>query len=313
MAIDSDDESKVKILGRDCFFIGVGPTKTCTSWMDQMFRQHPEVDLPMHVKETFFFSSESQGGLDRYETLYGDASGKVAGEFGPTYFSDNRAIQAIKKIDNAKIIISLRDPVERSVSHFLHSFAKGRAKKIDPDFFSNPNVYRSSFYCYWVKRWIEAVGEENVILIDSRMVADSYTSVLSGISSFIGVSDIPWTSPEKRVGEGISPRFPILSKFMAGAASVFRSWGFHKFVNLMKKIGLKGVAFKNGKVSFEEAGVDTKFLEFLRNEFESSIKFYSDIFDDGTGFASGNKANALLDLMYEQSPDAVAIPEKVLR
>lgn len=64
--------------------------------------------------------------LNEYEQLYANAKGYEAiGECSPGYFSDQFAVNNIyKTIPDVKIILLLRDPIERAYSHFLFSVQK---------------------------------------------------------------------------------------------------------------------------------------------------------------------------------------------
>ena len=45
-------------------FVGVGPPKCATTWLDAMLRQHPKIFLPKHQKEVFYFDWYHDRGYD---------------------------------------------------------------------------------------------------------------------------------------------------------------------------------------------------------------------------------------------------------
>ena len=66
--------------------VGVGPQRTGSTWLDVQLRRHPELALPAHVKETFFFDRHWSRGLDDYRAHF--ASGgpdALAPEAGPRW------------------------------------------------------------------------------------------------------------------------------------------------------------------------------------------------------------------------------------
>lgn len=130
-------------------FLVIGAQKCGTNWIAQMLSQHPEISVPTK-KSYFFFNKISKelhffDNLQRYE--YGlewykswfriSPSTKAAGEFTPNYLwtneSDNRAEKGWsipelvhKHYPTLKLIVCLRNPVERAISAYYHHIRKGR-------------------------------------------------------------------------------------------------------------------------------------------------------------------------------------------
>ena len=100
----------------------VGPAKTGTSWVDRVLRTVDGVCLPHKVKETFFFDKHFDKGMQWYlEQFPQDRSGDLMVEVAPTYFFSDAAPERIAEtIPDAQIVVTLRDPVRRAVSHYLN-------------------------------------------------------------------------------------------------------------------------------------------------------------------------------------------------
>lgn len=66
----------------------------------------------------------------QYLQLFADADGaRIVGEASPTYLADPEAPRLIKAaIPRAKVLVSLRDPVERAFSHYLMMLNNGTAR-----------------------------------------------------------------------------------------------------------------------------------------------------------------------------------------
>jgi len=45
-------------------FVVVGPQKAGTTWIDEVLRRHPDVELPSMTKETFFLISDIRRALN---------------------------------------------------------------------------------------------------------------------------------------------------------------------------------------------------------------------------------------------------------
>ncbi|NBC16502.1 MAG: sulfotransferase, partial [Bacteroidetes bacterium] len=120
-------------------FLIVGAAKAGTTSLYRYLRQHPDVYMPASIKETFFFSrasvTEASGPGRRYGTqavtswsdyadLFADANAQPArGEACTAYlYFYDEAIPEIRKYLGAgvRIVIILRDPVERAYSNYMH-------------------------------------------------------------------------------------------------------------------------------------------------------------------------------------------------
>ncbi len=122
-------------------FIIVGAAKSGTTSLYYYLMQHPNIYMPKQIKETNFlckWERESYAGyktsfipteinsIDEYHQLFhqADKQHKAIGEASNAYLYFNhltipRMLEVLGK--DIKIIISLRNPVERAYSNYLHT------------------------------------------------------------------------------------------------------------------------------------------------------------------------------------------------
>lgn len=110
------------------FFI-VGAPKAGTTSIYSYLVQHPEIFMPAR-KEPYFFGQwrrNSEEDLRDYLRLFrGVPESKVAGEASTTYLYLQSAAEEIKAFrPDAKIIIMLRNPVDRAYSQYWHHVRLG--------------------------------------------------------------------------------------------------------------------------------------------------------------------------------------------
>ena len=112
-------------------FIGVGAQKSGTSWIYACLYEHPEICAP--IKEIHYFSRERnfKKGIEWYKNIFNTCKkGQLKGEFSTTYLYDGKTPDRIKKeFPNTKIIISLRNPVDRAFSHYRNEIKGGHIPK----------------------------------------------------------------------------------------------------------------------------------------------------------------------------------------
>mgnify|MGYP006439820863 CR=1 FL=1 len=119
-------------------FIIVGAQKAGTTSLFRYLTSHPQIKAPFKTKEIHFFDGglESEDnykkGLKWYKShfpLKSKMYNKLTYEASPLYLFHPCAPKRIKKdIPDVKIIILLRNPVERSISHYFHELRKGRER-----------------------------------------------------------------------------------------------------------------------------------------------------------------------------------------
>ena len=103
-------------------FLGIGAQKAGTTYLYSLLSEHPQVFLSS-PKELHFFSLHYQKGLAWYQDQFKfAATDKCCGEITPYYMFHPLASKRIRKhLPNVKLIVLLRDPVERALSQFFHS------------------------------------------------------------------------------------------------------------------------------------------------------------------------------------------------
>lgn len=98
-------------------FLSIGPIRSGTSTLWEYFRRHPQVHVPSE-KEVHFFDRHYDLGIDRYENLF-DEGFSVRGELTPSYLFHLDRIK--KHYPDIKLILHIRDPIERYVSEVSHN------------------------------------------------------------------------------------------------------------------------------------------------------------------------------------------------
>src|SRR6056297_562433 len=102
-------------------FIGIGAQKAGTSSIFHFLKEHPEI-CTSSKKEIHFFDKEYNylKGIKFYRKFFNNCSSKnIKGEFTPRYIYHPKVAQRIKKyFPDVKLIVSLRNPIERAISHY---------------------------------------------------------------------------------------------------------------------------------------------------------------------------------------------------
>jgi hypothetical protein len=225
-------------------FIFVGPQRTASSWLDRALRSHPEIELPSLTKETFYFDTNFERGPAWYQGHFPSASHRcLRGEIGPTYFHNDVARRRIsERAPTVKVIIGIRDPIERTFSLLRHEHAKGRIDDLETGLEAEPWIAESGRYAEHIPAWEATFGTERILYFWQSDTADDPERAYAEVCDFLGVAEhaLPADSAEK-FGVGMVPRFRAAARVAAFSARRLRALGLHRVVELGKKAGLRKV------------------------------------------------------------------------
>ena len=190
----------------DPTFLVIGAQKCGTSWLEHMLRQHPDIFAPK-AKELRFFTRKYDKGLDWYRDQFAAHSGeKEIGEFTPNYLwscSNEQEIKELKLHTNIyemvhghypdlKLIVALRDPVQRAISAYYHFI---RSRKIAPnsqimDVGHTNGILTMGFYAQQIRNWLRFFAPEQFLfLIYEDDIVQNKEKTLKRIFQFLEVDD----------------------------------------------------------------------------------------------------------------------------
>ncbi|AIA54965.1 sulfotransferase family protein [Acidithiobacillus caldus] len=193
----------------------VGAVKCGTTSLYAYLRQHPQIFFP-EMKEPHFYTrpqpAPEQAHLiqyvadaDDYAKLYAHAGGYPwRGDASPSYLWSAQAAQRIRAdVPQARILILLRDPVQRAYSQYLMDFREG---VVNDDFYTillrdwqRPDkgwgvsqlYVELGQYLDQVRRYRELFGPEQVRVYLLEELKRDARAVLLDIADFLGIDPAP--------------------------------------------------------------------------------------------------------------------------
>ncbi len=151
-------------------FIGIGAQKCASTWVYKVLQDHPEVGLSW-PKELNFFSYYYDRGYQWYFNHFlALPVTKVMGEVSPSYFCDLSAPARAASFDaKLRIVVTLRDPVERAFSNHLHEIRIKQFSGADLTFeagLANNLMYiEQSRYATHLRRWLDHFPREQILIL----------------------------------------------------------------------------------------------------------------------------------------------------
>lgn len=106
-------------------FVVIGAVKGATTWIAHQLRRHPDLWLP--DAEPHYFSSDYERGPAWYASLFNPAPGdRIVGEKSADYLAHPlAAARMASMLPDARLIVQLRDPVQRAYSDYCMLFRRG--------------------------------------------------------------------------------------------------------------------------------------------------------------------------------------------
>ncbi len=187
----------------------IGVQKSGTTWLHQQLDKHPSI-MMSSKKELNFFTGKNDITGNRLEEYYSNFISeevyKYYGESTPGYFwnwsSDKNTNKVRSKIPNqiretlgkdTKLILILRNPVERAISAYFHHAKMGRLTH-KGNFFSEDanksvikNIIDMGCYSKHLEFWREKFGDD-ILIINQDDIKKKNENVIIDLEKYLDIN-----------------------------------------------------------------------------------------------------------------------------
>lgn len=195
-------------------WIVVGAQRSSSSSVYKYLVSHPQV-APALVKEVHFFDNNYCRGIHWYLAHFPMRKpGRITGEASPYYLAHPHAASRIARdLPGVKILVVLRNPVDRAYSHYIHeralnrepyaSFAEAIAHEqeriageeermlADPAYYSyahqNYSYVARGRYIEQIERLFELFSRDRVRIVSSERLSQEPATVYAEMLAFLGL------------------------------------------------------------------------------------------------------------------------------
>lgn len=241
-------------------FIGIGTSKSGTTWISEIFRKHPGIYYPTERKEVNYFNkflaqdyttlnNDHTKPYEWYHEFFKDAKpGQITGEITPSYQSMINAAKDIYQYNpGVKLFTVLRNPVERSFSEYLFSRQNGigNYKDFKTAISANPAKFlHTSLYHQNLEPYYKLFPAAHIkVLFYEDMKADNKT-FLQELYRFLEVDDFFPGDFDKVVNVGLQAKNQQLNNFIGKSKMLIHKKGLHFLLPVLKATGLLKVIKK---------------------------------------------------------------------
>jgi len=207
-------------------FLGLGTQKGGTTSLQKLLEQHPGVYLPP-CKEVHYFSQHAEESPRWYAEHYRDAQrGQQRGDITPFYlFHPDVPARIHALLPRARMIVLLRDPVERALSQVFHARRHGfealevaDALAAEPERLATGGAYSFQKHSYVARsRYLEQLDryealfpQRQLLVLKSEDLFNQTERVWDSIQQFLNLEPIPLPMdlPKANAGSGEAAQVP---------------------------------------------------------------------------------------------------------
>lgn len=211
-------------------FLVIGGLKCGTSSLYAAMAEHPQIMWARKKELHFFDGPRAPRGVAAYRTSFPlrrrlRAHGAITGEATASYLFEPAALPAVRAaLPDVRLIVSVRDPVERAISHYFHELRTARSETLpldeaiaaEParaiaadvqqrDGAARTDVFRGAYvsrgrYAARLRAWLDVFPPEQMLVLAYEELVHAPEANLTAVWNFLDIDDVPLELPHRNVG-----------------------------------------------------------------------------------------------------------------
>ncbi len=198
-------------------FLIIGAQKCATTTLFELLKRHPHVQMPLEKEVPFFTDAgRTEEDWNAYSrTHFGHEDERIWGKATPQYMCDPLAAERIHRMmPSLKLVAILRDPIERTWSHYqmgkrrateTKSFEAAIDPLLAPESLANNRALpvpdhlqgyesESSFYVAWseygriLQRYLDLFGPQQILVLYMEDLERDPEGTMDQLLTFIGLA-----------------------------------------------------------------------------------------------------------------------------
>lgn len=175
-------------------FVVIGAMKAGTTSLHRALAAHPEIGMPAR-KELDYFSTVKNPSREEYLNLFRWCRGSVTGEASPSYAMypnyGDVAKRMAQTIPEAKLILCVRDPIDRMRSHYRHEVLRSRESRRAKHALDDVKYLVPSLYGMQLERYLRYFDPQQIGIVSLNDLWAQPDDSLQSIFDFLDV-DVAW-------------------------------------------------------------------------------------------------------------------------
>ncbi len=200
------------------------------------------VGLPLRVKETRFWGQYYHKGIEWYADHFRHCDPALPAGEACLYFATPNARERIARhLPDCKIIVTLRDPVDRTYSQYRLMRKMGLARGTFEEELNHPRIVDTNRYAFHLRGWMDLFGSDNVKVLLFDELRNHPQNFLDQVCDFVGVNHISLANTTIRDSDVNSykyqPRTRRISRRISDMMDFMHEHRAYRTYNLLERIG----------------------------------------------------------------------------
>jgi hypothetical protein len=220
-------------------FLYIGPDKAGSTWIYQVLDHHPQIFMSP-AKELFFFDCYYHKGFEWYSKHFKMANREhqIVGEVSHNYLFSTKACERIAKdLPDVRLMVCLREPVERAFSAYLYMIRQGRVSaSFEAELERMQELIDHGMYAKHLAPYISTFGLNRIYIALFDDLQKNPSMFAMNLFCFLGVK--PIKLPQHLLSKVLPasyPRLPLFAKWIKQAAVGIRELGYPTLVSWVKE------------------------------------------------------------------------------
>jgi hypothetical protein len=214
-------------------FIGIGAEKSATTWAWTVLNEHPSICMSQPKELNYFNDDDNYRRGESWYRKHFAVDACCAGEISPLYMDDSQVAGRIQKTYPAtNILVMLRNPFDRAMSHLFHdaSVVYGKVAKLTVEDLralvqKDQKYLRRSQYAEALKPFLKTYPSEQIGVFFFDDVTSDGLCLAQRLYEFVGVgSDFVPQQFNQKVNDSQDLRSVSLAKFIMSTSRAVNSF-----------------------------------------------------------------------------------------
>jgi hypothetical protein len=229
-------------------FLGIGVPRGGTTWLHGLLATHPDVFMPGRRKELNYFNLHHTRGLGWYRKFFPSEEEanryRAVGEISPWYFYTEGCAERIAELGIGKLVLMLRNPVERTWSYYARAIRDGDFRGSFEAFLDDPRclALEQGRYTPYLERFRTRFADDRMLVLISEQAFADVEGTQRRLGAFLDVDPARFgpTAGAEPANASFVPRAPraYALAFQAGRY-LRRRQDLDWVVNAGRRLGLK--------------------------------------------------------------------------
>ncbi len=270
-------------------FIGIGAPRCGTTWLSKLLNMHSKIYFDPHYKELHYFNGKHfDKGLSWYLKFFQKVPEEhICGEFTPSYMIYNNSAELIKEVNpKIKLIVCLRNPINRAYSHY---WQRNRYKRWKDDFEktiieNTNNILDFGLYGQQLEKYYQIFPKEQIFVVFFEDIITNTEHTLTTLFDFLKVENQKLDIQQARKNVMKVVRSKTVTIFIRVLRNTMRTNHFMRKLFYYQLSGqtlielLRKINKKKGIVQKEEISVKIK--EYLQEYYANDKRLLEELINE---------------------------------